>query len=101
MVFSQLARTTPHCTFVTDAPYMENEQLPGRTVVTVEDEEAFVTFYLVVRTDASGSPRSSSNGHRPVGISRSFGVGSFHSVWDALEFQAGREMHRPRHGCAA
>lgn len=54
MVFSQLARTTPHCTFVTDAPYMENEQLPGRTVVTVEDEEACVTFYLVVRTDASG-----------------------------------------------
>lgn len=54
MVFSQLVRTTPHCTFVTDAPYMENDPLPGRAVVPVEDEAACATFYLVVRADASG-----------------------------------------------
>ena len=54
MVFSQLVRTTPHCSFVTDAPYMENDPLPGRAVVPVEDEAACATFYLVVRADASG-----------------------------------------------
>ena len=54
IVFSQLARTTPHCTFVTDAPYMENDPVPGRTVVPLEDSETRVTFYLVVRVDATG-----------------------------------------------
>lgn len=54
MVFAQLARTTPHCTFVTDAPYMENDPVPGRTVVPLEDPEARVTFYLVVRSNVTG-----------------------------------------------
>ena len=54
MVFTQLARTTPHCTFVTDAPYMENNPVPGRTVVPLEDSEAHVTFYLVARANATG-----------------------------------------------
>ena len=54
MVFSQLVRTTPHCTFMTDAPYMENSQLPGRAVVPVADEEAQVTFYLIARANAAG-----------------------------------------------
>lgn len=54
IVFSQLARTTRHCTFVTDAPYMENDPVPGRTVVPLEDSEAHVTFYLVARVGAAG-----------------------------------------------
>lgn len=54
MVFSQLARTTPHCTFVTDAPYMECEPLPGRAVVPIEDAEADVAFFLIARVDATG-----------------------------------------------
>lgn len=54
MVFTQLARTTPHCTFVTDAPYMENDPVPGRTVVPLEDSEAHVTSYLVARANATG-----------------------------------------------
>lgn len=54
MVFAQLARTTPYCTFVTDAPYMENDPVPGRTVVPLEDPEAHVTFYLVVRANVTG-----------------------------------------------
>lgn len=54
IVFSQLARATPHCTFVTDAPYMENDPVPGRTVVPLEDSEAHVTFYLVARVGAAG-----------------------------------------------
>ena len=52
-VFSQLARTTPHCTFTTDAPYLENDPIPGRAVVPLEDAEARATFYAVVRTDAT------------------------------------------------
>ncbi len=54
MVFAQLARTTPHCTFVTDAPYMERELPAGRAIVPIEDEAACVTFYLVVRMGAPG-----------------------------------------------
>lgn len=54
VVFTQLARTTPHCTFVTDAPYMENDAVPGRAVVPLEDDEARVTFYLVARSGAAG-----------------------------------------------
>ena len=56
MVFAQLARTTPHCTFVTDAPYMENEAVPGRAVVPLEDTEARVTFFLIGRVGATGLP---------------------------------------------
>lgn len=54
MVFTQLVRTTPHCTFVTDAPYMENDAVPGRAVVPLEDDETHVTFYLVGRACATG-----------------------------------------------
>lgn len=54
MVFTQLARTTPHCTFVTDAPYMENDPVPGRTVVPLEEPEAHVTFHLVACVGATG-----------------------------------------------
>ena len=54
VVFAQLARTTPHCTFVTDAPYMENDPVPGRTVVPLEDPEAHVTFYLAARANVTG-----------------------------------------------
>ena len=54
VVFAQLARTTPHCTFVTDAPYMENDPVPGRTVVPLKDPEAHVTFYLVARANVTG-----------------------------------------------
>ena len=54
VVFAQLARTTPHCTFVTDAPYMENDPVPGRATVPLEDPEAHVTFYLVARANGTG-----------------------------------------------
>ena len=54
MVFAQLARTTPHCTFATDAPYMENDPVPGRTIVPLQDAETHVTFYLVARSDVTG-----------------------------------------------
>lgn len=54
MVFAQLARTTPHCTFATDAPYMENDPVPGRTIVPLQDAETHVTFYLVARSDVMG-----------------------------------------------
>lgn len=54
MVFSQLARTTPHCTFVTDAPYMENSTPSGRVVVPIEDDAAQVTFHLIARSGAAG-----------------------------------------------
>lgn len=52
LVFSQLARSTPHCTFITDAPYMENEVVSGRTVIPLEDTDAHAEFYLAIRTDA-------------------------------------------------
>lgn len=50
-VFYQLARSTPHCTFVTDAPYL-GEGTVGRAVVPISDEAAHMTFYLTVRKDA-------------------------------------------------
>ena len=56
MVFDQLARTTPHCTFVTNAPYMERAPVPGRTVVPLEDPEVHVTFRLVMRSGSAGLP---------------------------------------------
>lgn len=52
VVFSQLARSTPHCTFVTDAPYMENDAVPGRAVVPIDGEGAHAVFMLVARQDA-------------------------------------------------
>lgn len=55
-VFSQLARTTPHCVFTTDAPYLD-AQVPGRVVVPVDEAWAHLTFWLVVRADARGETR--------------------------------------------
>lgn len=54
VVFGQLARSTPHCTFVTDAPYMEGEVEAGRVVVPLEDADAHAVFWLVARRDAGG-----------------------------------------------
>lgn len=55
IVFAQLARSTPHCTFTTDAPYLEGP-LPGRVVVPIDDERACASFYLIVRETAKGVP---------------------------------------------
>ena len=55
-VFSQLARTTPHCVFTTDAPYLD-AQVPGRVIVPVDETWAHLTFWLVVRADARGETR--------------------------------------------
>ena len=55
VVFAQLARSTPHCTFTTDAPYLEGP-LPGRVVVPIDDEGACASFYLIVRETAGGVP---------------------------------------------
>ena len=56
MVFSQLARTTPYCTFTTDAPF-QRDILPGRAIVPITDEDAHAVFRLVVRADAGGIVR--------------------------------------------
>lgn len=55
VVFSQLSRSTPHCTFTTDAPYLEGP-VPGRAVVPIDDKIACASFHLVVRDDAQGVP---------------------------------------------
>ncbi|WP_455138539.1 LysR family transcriptional regulator [Thermophilibacter sp.] len=55
-VFSQLARTTPHCVFTTDAPYLD-AQAPGRAIVPVDEAWAHLTFWLVVRADTRGETR--------------------------------------------
>lgn len=51
-VFTRLARSTPHCTFTTDAPFLADPN-PGRAVVPIADESAHAVFHLVVRADAS------------------------------------------------
>ena len=53
MVFSQLARSTPHCTFITDAPF-QRDATPGRAIVPISDPAAHAVFYLVARSDAKG-----------------------------------------------
>lgn len=50
-VFGQLARSTPYCTFVTDAPYMGGMPA-GRAIVPITSPDAHATFYLVIRKDA-------------------------------------------------
>lgn len=57
VVFDQLARSTPHCTFITDAPFQRDEAL-GRAVVPLADASAHAVFYLVVRSGAAGVPAS-------------------------------------------
>lgn len=54
MVFSQLARSTPHCTFITDAPF-QRDATPGRAIVPISDPAAHAVFYLVTRSDAKGT----------------------------------------------
>ena len=53
MVFMQLAHTTSHCTFITDAPF-QRDAMPGRAIVPISDEGAHAVFHLVVRADAGG-----------------------------------------------
>lgn len=55
-VFMQLAHSTPHCTFVTDAPHNQGA-LAGRSIVPLDDEIAHATFHLIMRTDAPGLAR--------------------------------------------
>ena len=50
-VFMQLAHTTPHCIFVTDAPQNHGVQA-GRAIVPLDDDIAHATFYLIARVDA-------------------------------------------------
>ncbi len=52
MVFTQLSHSTPHCTFITDAPF-QSDPVPGRAVVPIMDEGAHAVFHLVARADAS------------------------------------------------
>ena len=33
---------------------MENDPVPGRTIVPLQDAETHVTFYLVARSDVTG-----------------------------------------------
>lgn len=55
-VFAQLARTTPHYLFTTDAPYLE-VRMPGRAIVPIDEPWAHLTFWLAVRADATGEVR--------------------------------------------
>ncbi|OUP11097.1 LysR family transcriptional regulator [Collinsella sp. An2] len=55
-VFAQLARTTPHCLFTTDAPYLE-ARMPGRAIAPIDEPWAHLTFWLVARADATGEVR--------------------------------------------
>ena len=50
VVFESLSATSPLLGFVTDAAYLSGE-MPGRTVVPLEEPEAHASFYLLVNTD--------------------------------------------------
>lgn len=52
VVFEQLSLTSPLLGFVTNAAYLAGE-MPGRTVVPLEDSEAHVRFYLLAHQEAS------------------------------------------------
>ncbi|WP_204792585.1 LysR family transcriptional regulator [Olsenella profusa] len=68
-VFSRLARTTPHCVFTTDAPYLE-AQVPGRAIVPVEGDWAHFTFWLATRADARDTVRQLFDWVRSQGTAR-------------------------------
>lgn len=51
-VFAQLARSTPYCTFMTDAPFMGGAPA-GRAVVPISDDAAHANFHLCVRKGAT------------------------------------------------
>lgn len=53
MVFMQLSYSTPHCTFISDAPF-QSDPVPGRAVVPIVDDGAHAVFYLIARADARG-----------------------------------------------
>lgn len=53
MVFAQLSYSTPHCTFISDAPF-QSDPVPGRAIVPIVDDGAHAVFYLVARADAQG-----------------------------------------------
>ncbi len=53
MVFTQLSYSTPHCTFISDAPF-QSDPVPGRAVVPIVDDGARAVFYLIARADARG-----------------------------------------------
>ena len=53
MVFAQLSHSTPHCTFISDAPF-QSDPVPGRAVVPIVDDGAHAVFYLIARADARG-----------------------------------------------
>ena len=53
MVFMQLSYSTPHCTFISDAPF-QSDPVPGRAVVPIVDDSAHAVFYLIARADARG-----------------------------------------------
>lgn len=50
VVFESLSATSPLLGFVTDAAYLSGE-MPGRTVVPLNEPEAHASFYLLVNTD--------------------------------------------------
>ncbi len=52
VVFEQLSLTSPLLGFVTNAAYLAGE-MPGRTVVPLEDAEAHASFYLLAHREAS------------------------------------------------
>lgn len=54
-VFAQLSRSTPHCLFTTDAPFLTDART-GRAVVPLADEAANAVFHLVIRKDAGRIP---------------------------------------------
>lgn len=53
MVFMQLSYSTPHCTFISDAPF-QSDPVPGRAVVPIVDDGAHAVFYLIAPADARG-----------------------------------------------
>ena len=50
-----LSRSTPHCLFTTDAPFLTDART-GRAVVPIADEAANAVFHLVIRKDAGRIP---------------------------------------------
>lgn len=52
-VFLRLARTTPHCVFTTDAPFL-SDSTPGRAVVPIKGAFAEASYRLVVHAHATG-----------------------------------------------
>lgn len=56
-VFFQLARSTPHCRFTTDAPFLRNPH-PGRAVVEIKDDVAHAVFHLAIARSTTGPARN-------------------------------------------